>query len=165
MPWNLLHLTRPSRGNRIKLFFCIAATVSHAAAVSSQTAACPAPQAHTATPAETAYNNADFAQAETLYTQALGQQPHDSALSAGLVRVLLREGKFAEASAAVNSIPAESQHSAVALTALAEVQYRQGQPWLAMKTLDEALTGDPCFARAHFVRSRVYRIDSMYASE
>ena len=59
----------------------------------------------------------------------------------------------------------DNSHSAIALTALAEVQLRQGLPWLATKSLDEAVAADPCYARSHLVRSRAMRIDSMFASE
>ena len=34
-----------------------------------------------------------------------------------------------------------------------------------MESLDVALAVNPCYARSHLVRSRVLRIDSMYASE
>jgi hypothetical protein len=49
--------------------------------------------------------------------------------------------------------------------AVAEVQLRQGQPWLASQALDSAAVADHCYPRAHFIRSRIFRIDSMYAPE
>ena len=81
------------------------------------------------------------------------------------MRTLLHEGKVPEASAQVKSILPGNPRSAIALTALAEVELRQGQPWLAAQTLDEAVAADPCYARSHLIRSRVLRINSMYASE
>jgi hypothetical protein len=55
--------------------------------------------------------------------------------------------------------------STLILTAQAELQIRQGLPWVAMETLDKAAKTDPCLARIHLLRSRVLRIESMYASE
>ena len=60
---------------------------------------------------------------------------------------------------------ADNPRSAELLTALAEVQLRQGHPWLAVQSLDRATAIDPCNARAHLIRSRINRIDSKYASE
>ena len=51
------------------------------------------------------------------------------------------------------------------MTAQAEVQLAQGQPWLALRTLDAAAATDQCYARIHLIRSEALRIDSMYASE
>jgi hypothetical protein len=95
----------------------------------------------------------------------LQQKPQDAELSAALVRVLLHEDKVAEAFTQANAALGANPHAAAALTALAEVQLRQGQPWLAMETLDSAVAADACYARAHLIRGRVFRIDSMYASE
>jgi tetratricopeptide (TPR) repeat protein len=133
--------------------------------VSAQSTACPAVADHAVTPADTAYLNGEYASAENLYAQALAQKPQDAELSAGLVRTLLHEGKNAEAATQATGSVAGNPHSAAALTALAEVQLRQGQPWLAMQSLDAAAAAQPCFARAHLIRSRALRIDSMYASE
>jgi len=139
--------------------------VCFAVPVFGQAPACPAIAAHPATPADTAYSEGRFADAESLYQQALAQQPQDVELSAALVRTLLHEGKVSQASTQADTTLAANPHAAPALTALAEVQLRQGQPWLALKTLDAAPASDPCYARTHLIRSRVLRIDSMYASE
>jgi tetratricopeptide (TPR) repeat protein len=136
-----------------------------AVCVSAQSTACPAVANYSVTPADTAYVNGEYASAENLYAQALTQKPQDAELSAALVRTLLHEGKSAEAATQATSSVAGNPHSAAALTALAEVQLRQGQPWLAMQSLDAAKAADPCFARSHLIRSRALRIDSMYASE
>jgi len=126
---------------------------------------CPAASPHTQTPADEAYANGDTATAESLYAQALAQNPHDAALSAALVRTLLRERKVDKAAEQAKAGITENPHSADALAALAEVELREGQPWLAAETLDNAAKADPCNARVHLVRSRVERIDSMYASQ
>jgi len=115
--------------------------------------------------ADKAYIEKRYGDAENLYVKALEQRPKDIKLTAALVQTLLHEGKISQASAQVNGIFQDHSRSASALTALAEVQLRQGLPWLAMKSLDTALAANPCDARSHLVRSRVLRIDSMYASE
>jgi tetratricopeptide (TPR) repeat protein len=131
--------------------------------VFGQAAACPSTSVPAAAEADKAYSQKRYADAENLYVKALAQQPKNIELTAGLVRTLLQEGKISQASAQVDS--PENARSAIALTALAEVQLRQGLPWLTMKSLDAAQAANPCYARSHLVRSRALRIDSMYASE
>lgn len=133
------------------------------AGLRSQT--CPAASPRTPTPADTAYANGDYASAESLYAQALAQNPRDAAVSAALVRTLLRQRKFDKADEAANAAVSANPQSADALAALAEVQLREGQPWLAGESLDKAAQTGRCNARLHLVRSRIERIDSMYASE
>ena len=133
--------------------------------VCGQTPACPAIVDHPVPPADTAYSESRYADAEDLYRQELTQHPQDFELSAALVRTLLHEDKVAQASNQANAALTASPHAAPTLAALAEVQMRQGRPWLALQTLDTATTSDPCYARTHLIRSRTLRIDSMYASE
>ena len=133
--------------------------------VYGQTLACPVVTDRPATPAETAYSDGRYADAESLYQQALAQSPQDLELSAALVRTLMHEGKVSQASTQASAAVAANPHAAATLTVLAEVQLRQGQPWLALETLDSAAAVDKCYARAHLIRSRALRIDSMYASE
>jgi tetratricopeptide (TPR) repeat protein len=130
-----------------------------------QATACPSTSPSAPTEADKAYSEERYADAEGLYVQALAQRPKEIEITAALVRTLLHEGKISEASTHVSGLFPDNSHSAIALTALAEVQLRQGLPWLATKSLDEAVAADPCYARSHLVRSRVMRIDSMYASE
>ncbi|HUD12348.1 MAG TPA: tetratricopeptide repeat protein [Terracidiphilus sp.] len=136
-----------------------------AVSLCGQSAACPAVADHVATPAGTAYGEGRYGAAEELYEQALAKTPQDVELSATLVHTLLHEGKVAQASTQANTSLAANPHAAPTLTALAEVQLRQGEPWLALETLDQATATDPCYARIHLIRSRALRIDSMYASE
>ncbi len=136
-----------------------------AASVHAQGHSCTPAAPHDATPAEEAYAQGKYDAAESLYMQALQQKPHDVALSSALVRTLLRQGKVNDAESQVKKALADDPNSAAALTALAEVQFRKGQPWLALQTLSEAAKADGCYARAHLIRSRILRIDSMYASE
>ena len=131
----------------------------------AQSTTCSSLPAHQATPAEVAYREAKYDSAESLYLQALLQKPNDQELNSALVHTLLHEGRISDAWTRANKAVADEPRSADALTALAEVQLRQGQPWLASQTLDSAAAADPCYARVHLIRSRIFRIDSMYASE
>jgi tetratricopeptide (TPR) repeat protein len=131
----------------------------------AQSAACSAVPTHEATPAEAAYQQGKYENAEGLYQQALLQTPNDPALNFALVHTLLHENRISDALTRANKAAGENPRSAGALTALAEVQLRQGQPWLAWQTLDSAAAADPCYARTHLIRGRIFRIDSMYASE
>jgi hypothetical protein len=130
-----------------------------------QQGACHAVSPHPLRPPEKAYSDGSYAQAEQLYTQALAQQPRDAGLAARLVETLLHEDKLAQAAEQVTAALTANPTSAAVLTAQAEVQMRKGQPWLATKSLDAAAAADPCYARVHLVRSQIFRIDSMYASE
>jgi tetratricopeptide (TPR) repeat protein len=149
----------------IRLAFISALLLFQVSSLLSQTAICPAVPAQTATPAVIAYSEGRYAEAEQEYAESLVQQPHDALINAALVQTLLHEGKIAQASDRATAALAEDPHSAPILTAQAEVQLRQGQPWLALQTLDAAAAADRCYARTHLIRSRVLRIDSMYASE
>jgi tetratricopeptide (TPR) repeat protein len=160
MPFYFLSLCRFSWMSLIALFLVIPAV-----SLRGQAPACPAVEARTATPADTAYSESRYGAAEDLYEQALAKTPQDAALSAALVHTLLHEDKVTQAFNQVNTVPSANAHSAAILTALAEVQLRQGQPWLALQTLDQAAAADPCYARIHLIRGRALRIDSMYASE
>jgi Tfp pilus assembly protein PilF len=136
-----------------------------AASAFGQSAVCSAVPTHEATAAEVAYQQAKYESAESLYQQALLQKPNDPELNSALVHTLLHESRVSDAWTRANKAVADDPRSAGALTALAEVQLRKGQPWLASQTLDSAAAADPCSARAHLIRSRIFRIDSMYASE
>lgn len=114
---------------------------------------------------EDVYKAGKYDAAESLYLQQLQQKPGDPDLTAALVHTLLHENRLEDALGRSQQALADTPHSAPLLTALAEVQLRQGKPWLAAQTLDAAAAADPCYARSHFIRSRIYRIDSMYASE
>jgi tetratricopeptide (TPR) repeat protein len=156
----------PTRANSVQpLPLFAAALLLSAGSAFAQSAACSALPTHQATPAEVAYHQAKYESAESLYQQALLQKPNDPDLNSALVHTLLHEGRISDASIRANQAAGDNPRSAAALTALAEVQLRKGQPWLASQTLDSAATADSCYARAHLIRSRTFRIDSMYASE
>src|ERR1700730_4896110 len=115
----------------------------------AQSAACSPVPTHQATPAEVAYQEAKYESAESLYQQVLLQKPNDPELNIALVHTLLHESRVSDAATRANKAVANDPRSAGALTALAEVQSRQGQPWLASQTLDSAGAADPCYPRAH----------------
>jgi Tfp pilus assembly protein PilF len=142
-----------------------AAMLLSAGSVFAQASACSEAPAREATPAEAAYRQGKYEIAESLYLQALAGKPGDPELNSALVRTLLHEGRIADAWTRADKAATEAPHSASVLTSLAEVQLRKGQPWLAGQTLDAAAAADPCYARVHLIRSRIFRIDSMYASE
>jgi tetratricopeptide (TPR) repeat protein len=153
---------------RFRSFFpglVFAAIILVAAHLEGQSTACRAVAPHTLSPAEKAYSDGSYAQAEQLYTQALAQKASDPILAARLVETLLRQDKLGDAAKQLSAAMAANPNSAAVLTAQAEVLLRQGQPWLAAKSLDAAAAAAPCYARVHLVRSRIFRIDSMYASE
>lgn len=85
--------------------------------------------------ADEAYAHGRYEAAESLYVKALSDNPHDAALSAAMVRTLLHEGRVSDAAAQANRGIADNPTAAAALTAKAEVEYRKGQPWLALETL------------------------------
>jgi tetratricopeptide (TPR) repeat protein len=155
--------TKPNSIQPLRLFSAV--LLLSAGPAFAQSAACSALPTHQATPAEDAYQEAKYERAESFYQQALLQKPNDPDLNIALVHTLLHEGRISDASTRANKAVADEPRSAAALTALAEVQLRQGQPWLASQTLDSAAAADPCYPRAHLIRSRIFRIDSMYASE
>ncbi len=121
--------------------------------------------AHEPSAAEKAYLAGKANEAEKLYREALAKSPHDAALIAGLVRSLLREQKVEDASTTISSELALAPTSVALLTASAEVEYRQGKIAEAAGTADQAFRIDPCNARLYLMRARIFRLNSMYASE
>jgi len=126
---------------------------------------CHAAVAHEPSPAEKAFLAGNAAQSESLYREDLAKFPHDAALTAGLVRALLRDQKVADAASTVNAELALAPNSVALLTVSAEVQYRQGKIAEAAAAADQAFKVDPCNARLYLVRARILRLSSMYASE
>ena len=127
--------------------------------------ACVASPSKQLTPADNAYAQGKFAEAEGLYRQTVAQRSNDATAVAGLARTQLRLGKVAAAKDILKSALAESPKSVPLLVELGEVQLREGQPWLARETLHAAEQMDPCYARIFLIRSRIDRLDSMYASQ
>ncbi len=140
------------------LAFCFA-TVGLAFAVP-----CSVVAEHSPSEAESAYLHGDFDQAAGLYRAQLQQHPDDAEAVVGLTRALLRGQKVDEAAGEVNKALAASPKSGLLSIALAEVEYRQGTPWLAAATANQAMHIVPCNPRLHLLLARIYRLNSMYAS-
>src|ERR1700733_14606498 len=119
--------TKPHSLQPLRLFSAV--LLLSAGPTFAQSAACSALPTHQATPAEVAYQEAKYERAESLYQQALLQKPNDPDLNIALVHTLLHEGRIFDASTRANKAVADEPRSAGALTALAEGQLRQGQPW------------------------------------
>ena len=130
----------------------------------AQSANCSVAQPHPLTEEQQAVIRGDLPRAETLYRQKIAQQPKDSELTAGLVRTLLAEQKVDEAESTEKTALAAAPQSVELLTALAEVQYRQGLPWDEEKTLESAQKVNLCYARLHLVFAKYYTFNSYYAT-
>ena len=120
---------------------------------------------HTPSEAESAFLKGDYDQAVTLYQTQLKLKPNDPATVAGLVEVLLRQQKVADAADLIQKALVAQPKSTPLLTAKAEVLYRQGTPWLAGAVVEDTFKEDPCNARLHLMRARLFRLNSLYASE
>jgi predicted aspartyl protease len=120
---------------------------------------------HAPSEAETAFLRGDYDKAAGLYQAQWKSNPNDAGAVAGLVGVLLRQQKVAEASQTAEQALTAMPSSVVVMTAQAEVLYRQGTPWLAGGVTEKAMKIDPCNARLHLMRSRLARLNSLYASE
>ena len=139
------------------LFFSVmTATAAHALS-------CPIIPAHKPSPAEGAYLLGKYDEAAQLYQASLTSSPQDPAAVAGLTRVLIAQQKPAEAINLIQKAATANPKSAVLQTALAEAQYRAGEPWTAATTSSSALNLDPCNPRAHLFQARIARINSLYA--
>ena len=152
------------RAARTRVPLLVAAVILYCTAALADTH-CRAVAPHEPTPAEKALLGGQAAEAETLYRDALSKTPHDPALVVGLVHSLLRQQKVTDAESAVNIELATAPDSVPLLTVLGEVQYREGKIAEAAGTADKAYVADRCNARVYLLRSRILRINSMYASE
>ena len=149
------------QGNRFFLMAMLLAGLSVPAAADS----CHIVAAHPPSDTEKAILRGEYAQAETLYRDALASKPGDPALIAGLVRALLRQEKVSDADTVVKAALASSPKSAILLTALAEIEYRKGLIVESGEASRRAFDVDLCYPRAHFIRARLARLNSMYGTE
>ena len=125
---------------------------------------CPVAPAVAPSAAEQAYLAGDYDGAEKLYRQTLAQKPNDAEMTAALVELLLRQQRVADASALATSAVAANPGSVALQTAMGEVQYREGEPWLAGDSADTALKLDSCYPRQHLLRARLYWLSYMNAT-
>lgn len=125
---------------------------------------CPVAQPHPLTSPQIAALSGRQAEAESLYRAAIAKNPEDDGLTAGLVSVLLAEQKVDDAAATVGAALKKHPQSPALLTALAEVEHRQGLPWEEAKTLNAAQAHGVCYAPLHRALADYFRFTSMYAS-
>ncbi len=125
---------------------------------------CKVTNAHAPSEAESAFLHSEYDRATTLYQAQLQSNPNDPALTAGLAMVLLKQQKVREAEQVVQKALSHNPASAVLLTSLGEVHYREGAPWLAKADVDAAMKADPCYPRLHLLYARVLRLNSFYAT-
>ena len=126
---------------------------------------CHVVSAHEPTAAETAYLRGDVAKCESHYREALKKAQHDPELVSGLVRTLLREQKVDDASTIIHSELTSAPNSVFLLTALGEVEYRQGNIFEAASTADQGSGLTLAVRACTCLRARIMRLNSMYASE
>ena len=117
---------------------------------------------HPLSDAEQAFLRADYDKAATLYSQALHQTPNDSDLTAGLVQVLLKQEKLAEADTVLARAIAAQPKSVALQTALGFLQYREGLPQQAAATASAAMALDPCYGRLRLLNMKLLRLNSMF---
>jgi predicted aspartyl protease len=125
---------------------------------------CKVVPAHPPSEAESAFLHSDYDRSAALYQSQLQQSPNDPALTASLAQVLLKQQKVKEAEDTVQKALVQNQNSVILLTALGEVQYRDGTPWLASATAEAAIKIDPCYPQLRLLSARLLRLNSLYAS-
>jgi predicted aspartyl protease len=125
---------------------------------------CTVVPAHAPSEAENAFLHSDYDRATTLYQAQLQERPNDSALTIGLMQVFLKQQKVKEADDVVQKALAQNPKSAILLTALGEVQYREGTPWLAGTSADAAMKIDPCYPQLRLLNAELLRLSSYYAA-
>lgn len=126
-------------------------------------ATCKVIGAHQPSEAEAAFLRSDYDQAVVLYQAQLQLKPNDPDLTAGLVEVFLRQQKVTEADDLIQKAVKENPQSAILMTALGEVQYRAGMPWLALTTVNASIKLDPCNPQTRLLSARLLRLNSHYA--
>lgn len=151
----------PLRGSCC-LLFVLAATLF--AMPELRADSCKIAPPHPLTPEQIAMISGNLTQSEAQYRQDLAKSPKDPELIAGLVRVLLAEEKIDEADSTIRAALVPDPQSPVLLTALAEIQFRQGLPWEEENTLTLAETRGLCYPRLHLALSEYYRFNSYYAT-
>ena len=125
---------------------CIAFSSAHATS-------CKVATAYEPSEADQAFLQSDYDRAVTLYQAGLLEKPGDPALTASLALTFLRQQKIKEADDLVQKALTQNPKSAILLTSLGEIQYREGTPWLAGATASEAMQLDPCYPQLHLLRA------------
>lgn len=123
-------------------------------------------------PGDIAMAHDNYAQAESLYaseSQAAshsGNQPSPEAdrLHAALIRAQLRQSKITEAETDAVAWSTAQPKNSWALTAMEEVQWREGKTQDAVHTLTSIRALDFCNPQAHADLATIYRMGGLYAS-
>ena len=114
--------------------------------------------------ADKAFLKSDYDRAVSLYQTQLAQKPGDPALIASLAQVFLRQQKVKEADDIVQKALTQNPQSAILLTSLGEIQYREGTPWLAGASAKAAEKADICYPAGHLLSAKVLRLNSYYGT-
>jgi predicted aspartyl protease len=114
--------------------------------------------------AQEAFLHGKFEEAVHLYQKQLEENPKDTDAIVGLVRVLLRQQKVKEAGDLITPALDADPNSVPLLVAAGEVQYRAGQPWIALETAESAMKLDACNPQLHLLNAKLDRLNSLYAS-
>jgi predicted aspartyl protease len=125
---------------------------------------CPVLAPHAPSDADEAFLHSDYDRAVTLYQAQLQQKPDDPDLTVSLARVFLRQQKVKEAEDVVQKALAQNPKSAALRTALGNVQYREGTPWLAGVSAEAAMKLDPCYPQLRLLNAQLLRLSSLYAT-
>jgi tetratricopeptide (TPR) repeat protein len=125
---------------------------------------CPVVHYGPPTDADKAFLAADYSKAEDLYRAALATNPANIDQTQGLVHALLRDQKVQEAADAVQAALSSAPGSAALITLRGEVEFRQGEPWIAAQSAAESSRLDPCNPRTELLLADLFRINSFYAS-
>jgi clan AA aspartic protease (TIGR02281 family) len=149
-----------------RLHRCLAVALLVAACASNRSALAASCKIATYSPSEAdqAFLHGDYDHAVTLYQTQLQQKPNDVIATVGLVHVFLKQQKVKEADDLIQKALVADPKSVPLLTTQGEIQYREGKPWLAFDTAASASKLDLCNAQLHLLTSRLYELNSLYAS-
>jgi predicted aspartyl protease len=120
--------------------------------------------AHAPSAADEAFLHSDYDHALALYQAQLQQKHDDPDLTVRLAQTFLKQQKVAEADDVVRKALALNPRSVILMTALGELQYREGTPWLAGDSAAAAMKIDPCYPEVRLLNARLLRLSSNYAS-
>ncbi len=127
-------------------------------------ATCTVRRAHELSEGEKELLAADYPKAETWFRDALANQPGSEELAAGLVHSLLRAQKVKDAADTIAAALKAAPESATLISLRGEVELRQGFPWMAVASANDALRRDPCLARNDLLLARLDSLSSLHAS-
>ena len=149
----------------IRTLFLVFPAILIPAAQKAQAVECPVVHGGPPGTAELALLAADYEKAENLYRAELARDPHNIEAEVGLVHALLHQDKVHEAEQSVNAANSAQPNAAALISIRGEVEYRNGTPWDAAKSANEAGKLDPCYPRNLLLVSKVARLSSLYATE